>query len=111
MLGEILMSFLARSSAGSFVRLKSEECGIFFVCLIIALINSFLECPQTLHHMLPTPSRSLFPLESISHIPLPLTILSKESHSCICVFGCQTELFCFIFCIYFILIISSNKKR
>ena len=42
------MSFLDKISMGSFVRLKSDECGIFFVCLIIALINSFFEWPQTL---------------------------------------------------------------
>jgi len=56
------------------------------------LTNSGLECPQTLHHIDPTASIILLPLESISHIPLPFDIVSKVLHSFIWVFGCHTEL-------------------
>ena len=91
--GDIFTRFSASLSAGSFVRLNMDECCNFLLWFVMALINSGLECPHTLHHIDATPSSILLPLESISHIPFPLMILSKEFHSFICVFGCQTELF------------------
>ena len=72
---------------------EKDECCICLVCFVIALTNWGFECPQTLHHIEPTASIILLPLESISHIPLPFDIVSNEDHSLICVFGCHTELF------------------
>ena len=93
--GQISINFFDRISDDSFVKLNNGECCNFFVCLIIALTNSFLEWPQTLHHILATPSKYFVPWSSISHIPLPRTIVVKFDHSDICVFGCQSWLFFF----------------
>ena len=87
--GDIFINFFDNDSAGSFVKLNSGECCNFFVCLIIVFTNSLLEWPQTLHHILATPSKYFLPRSSINHTPLPRTILVKFDHSDICVFGCQ----------------------
>ena len=81
MFGEIFVNFFASISAGSFVRLNRGECCNFFDCFAMTSISSFFEWPQTLHHMLATPSRNFLPLESTSQTPSPLTILLNSTHS------------------------------
>ena len=63
---------------------------------MISDTNSDFEWPQTLHHILATPSSIFPPFESYNHMPFADTISGKEVHSDICVFGCHKGLRDFI---------------